>query len=280
MDLVNNQLIYSTTRIDVEFDNNKQSGTGFFFNFKINNEDDRKVSTLITNKHVIENASKIHIHFNKADENNNPLVGQTTKVTIAEIKDYFMVHPDPKIDLAIANTSPLINLLKNNGDNAFVKGFAESLMLFDDDLDFITSGDDILMVGYPRGLKDDINNQPIFRKGITATNPNLKYNGKHEFLIDIAAYEGSSGSPVFLYYNGAYTTKDDKIEYGRKIKLLGILYGSIKFPEITKNFEIEELKQETYTKVFNYTNLGVCINAHCILDLKKVIENKYNIELI
>jgi len=44
------------------------------------------------------------------------------------------------------------------------------------------------MIGYPSGLWDTKNNLPIVRKGITATTPYFDYNGKREFLVDIAAF--------------------------------------------------------------------------------------------
>ena len=47
-------------------------------------------------------------------------------------------------------------------------------------------------------LIDEVNNKPVVRKGITATDIRLDYNGRKEFLIDAACFHGSSGSPVFL----------------------------------------------------------------------------------
>lgn len=44
--------------------------------------------------------------------------------------------------------------------------------------------EDITMIGYPTGLWDRVNNLPIVRKGITATHPNINYNGIEEILID------------------------------------------------------------------------------------------------
>lgn len=52
------------------------------------------------------------------------------------------------------------------------------------------------MVGYPDGIWDEFNNQPIVRRGITATHPKNDFNGKGEFLIDAVCFPGSSGSPV------------------------------------------------------------------------------------
>jgi hypothetical protein len=48
------------------------------------------------------------------------------------------------------------------------------------------------MVGYPNGLWDTANNFPLIRRGVTATHIKNNYNGKSEFVIDIACYGGSS----------------------------------------------------------------------------------------
>jgi len=50
--------------------------------------------------------------------------------------------------------------------------------------------EDIIMIGYPDGIWDSINNQPIIRRGITATQPKNNFNGKQEFLIDAACFPG------------------------------------------------------------------------------------------
>ena len=68
----------------------------------------------------------------------------------------------------------------------------------DEELKNLDYMEDIFMVGYPRGLCDELNNYPIFRKGVTATHPYVDYQGKREFLLDITNIGGSSGSPVFI----------------------------------------------------------------------------------
>jgi hypothetical protein len=58
--------------------------------------------------------------------------------------------------------------------------------------------EEVLFVGYPNGVWDQINLMPILRRGITATPLMLNFEGRAEFLIDAAVYPGSSGSPVFM----------------------------------------------------------------------------------
>lgn len=42
--------------------------------------------------------------------------------------------------------------------------------------------EDVIMVGYPVGLWDSVNNRPIFRRGITATDPKVDFEGKKNFM--------------------------------------------------------------------------------------------------
>jgi len=74
--------------------------------------------------------------------------------------------------------------------------------------------EEILMVGYPNGIWDNVNNKPILRKGVTATHPNFDYCGKKEIMIDAACFPGSSGSPVFIFNEGSYRDKRGNMYMG------------------------------------------------------------------
>jgi len=113
----------------------------------------------------------------------------------------------------------------------------------------LTALEEILMLGYPVGLWDTVNNMPIFRKGITATHPNLNYDGKDEFLIDAACYPGSSGSPVFLYNLGNYSNRQGGTVIGTRIALPGILYAG---PQFSVEGEIKVLPIPTQMKTCPY----------------------------
>ena len=111
-------------------------------------------------------------------------------------------------------------------------------------------------MGYPNGLWDQKNNRPIARKGITATHPGINYNGKQEFLIDVACFPGSSGSPVLLYNPCNYIDRMDNCFSKPRVKFLGILRaGPVHI--------IRPLKDITI-KMPN--NLGMVINSYKILD--------------
>ncbi|MEB0261247.1 MULTISPECIES: hypothetical protein [unclassified Mucilaginibacter] len=86
--------------------------------------------------------------------------------------------------------------------------------------------EEILMVGYPNGIWDQINNKPILRRGITATHPNFDYNGQKEVMIDTACFPGSSGSLVFIFNEHGYQDKKGNITLGSsRVYLLGVLFA-------------------------------------------------------
>jgi hypothetical protein len=72
---------------------------------------------------------------------------------------------------------------------------------------------------------------PILRRGVTATHPKINYLGRSEFLVDVAVYPGSSGSPIFLY-----EYKDiklgEELNLGKdKPRLAGVLSKIYAYPQ-------------------------------------------------
>jgi len=59
---ITEQLTYNTIRIETE----NSTGTGFFFNFKVEKDSLSYIPTIITNKHVVEGAKKIFLYFRKS----------------------------------------------------------------------------------------------------------------------------------------------------------------------------------------------------------------------
>jgi hypothetical protein len=133
--------------------------------------------------------------------------------------------------------------------------------------------EEVVMVGYPNGLWDSVNNMPIFRRGITATHLGLDYDGKAEFLIDAACFPGSSGSPVILYNEGAYRGEGDVINFGRRLRLLGILRAG---PLHTAEGDIVIMNVPTSPRPVALTpqmiNLGIVIKASRLLEFEPVIQ--------
>lgn len=270
------QLTHSTVRIEsVLPDGNVATGTGFFFQFLRNGE--QHVPGIVTNKHVVENATEGRFFMTLADEEGNPQYGSKHSFTIENFQQSWIKHPDPNIDLCAMPIAPLLNLANEQDKRMFFISLNEDLIPSDKELGELNSMEEIIMIGYPNGIWDAANNMPIVRKGITATHPKFNYNGSHEFMIDAACFPGSSGSPVFLYNFGSYTTKQGGTVIGSRIKLLGILYAG---PQHTATGELEVVEVPTKNKPISVSripnNLGNVIKSKKVLELEPEIKKLIN----
>lgn len=251
------KLLNSTTRIESIYPDGKiGTGSGFFFNFKY--DDSTEIPVLITNKHVISNSKKVKLVLTKK-KNGQPDYGN--KITVEVSTTLFIPHPDSTVDLTAL---PLAYIKQDfyydiNSEMAIpTKEIEEEFLAIEE----------VLMIGYPRGIWDEVNNMPIVRRGLTATNLTLDYNGKGEFLIDIAAFNGSSGSPIYIYNSGPYQTKKS-IKLGGRIYLIGVLYSGPLFPI---QGQVIDDKTKTGKELVSSTipmNLGIVIKSKKILDFKK-----------
>lgn len=86
----------------------------------------------------------------------------------------------------------------------------------------LSAVEEILMVGYPNGLWDSVNNYPLIRRGITASHPAVDFevDGVPTTVVDAACFPGSSGSPVILHNVGTYTDKKGTTHIGTRTMFL------------------------------------------------------------
>lgn len=212
---VTNQLVKSVVRLQTE----KSLGTGFFFSFAVNGE--RFVPAIVTNRHVLEGATTLQIVFT-ANDSSHGRIHETYK--IQNINDAIIFHPDIDIDLAVV---PIISLLEQfQSETSIVPEISyldRSLLPTDEDIKKMKTIEDVLVVGYPNGLWDKVNNQPLVRRGITASDYKINFNGEKKFIIDCSIFPGSSGSPVFLLIDGMWSDGAGNVQLGtHKVFLLGI----------------------------------------------------------
>jgi hypothetical protein len=96
-----NQLLYSTARIVGMVSGGKSSvGTGFFFNFKIDEE--RVLPALITNKHVVKDANVGEFQLHKGDSGTagaGKPTGEPINVRLEAFAERWIQHPDDNVDL-------------------------------------------------------------------------------------------------------------------------------------------------------------------------------------
>lgn len=83
-----------------------------------------------------------------------------------------------------------------------------------------TSGATLL--GYPFGFSDTRNRLPVWKTGHVASEPQVDFQGKPSFLVDVSAFPGMSGSPVLAVANGIYEDEQEVMRTGRVLRLLGI----------------------------------------------------------
>jgi len=256
------QLAFSTVRIECELDSGQiGTGTGFFFRFAENG--DTHVPAIVTNKHVVSRAKKGKFIMTLADSSGEPNQQSHHAFLFDNFESMWMPHPDKDIDLCVMPIAPLLEAAKRETKQLFYISLNKSLIPTKEEYEDMVLMEEITMVGYPNGIWDEVNNMPIFRRGITATHPNLDWNGKPEFLIDAACFPGSSGSPVFLYNQVGYATKSGGMTIGPgRLKLLGALYAG---PQYTVSGEVKIVTVPTQNIPVAISsipnNLGIVIKA-------------------
>lgn len=133
------------------------------------------------------------------------------------------------------------------------------------------------MVGFPNGLMDEQNNLPIMRKGILATPFYADHNGQKNFVIDIAAFGGSSGSPIFAYFESIKPTKDgDLFGQGGSVYLIGILHSGPTFSTIGEIVTIPAPTSGIAAVTQNMMHLGYCAKDKQINELAPSLLKTYN----
>lgn len=244
------------------------SGTGFVFNFKIG---DLFVPVIITNKHVVNNNPKetmrFLIHLREGEEPSK----ENFDVTL--VGDWIF-HPNK--DLCFCFLGPIINEVKSRfNKDIFYQSIDETLIYNESKLEELSALEPVVMVGYPNGLWDQLNNFPIFRTGFTSSHPAYDFNEKSIGLVDMACFPGSSGSPIFIINENGYSDKSGTTYIGaRRIIFLGVLFAG---PTMNLEGEIviktiptqEKFVSSTYTMI----NLGYYVKAYELIEFRPIIED-------
>lgn len=259
-----NQLLYSTVRIIGTKANGRTSaGTAFYYLFK-DPSSARAGLILVTNEHVIQDVviGQLELHLGKVGKDGEvcPLPESLT-LTIKNFDKCWTRHPGG-IDICAMPVGGFQKDLAEKGKTLFFRPLDEGLIPDDAELESMNAIEEVSMVGYPIGLCDEKNNFPVLRRGITASHPFFDFNGKPEGVVDIAAFPGSSGSPVLMLDQiGPFSSVMVRMGDPRTF-LLGVLSsgplldakGSIKIVEIPTS-----KTAETHTAVS--VHLGYYIKA-------------------
>jgi hypothetical protein len=181
-------------------------------------------------------------------------------------------HPCDDIDLCATPLEPFRREAERVGKKIFLTTLTTDHIPDDQILGELLALESVTMIGYPIGLWDKVNNLPIARRGMTASHPKVDFNGKRIGVIDIAAFPGSSGSPVLIVNEGGYAIPSGYVAGESRILLLGILYAGPKF----KADGSVEVKEIPTTKTARFTialpvHLGFYIKAQELFELGKVL---------
>ena len=273
------QLSYLTVHIRSRTASGSMTGTGFFFSFQRKNPDGSIASmpAIVTNKHVVDKSVETTIRLT-IEENGRPS-RKAMDCLLSKRFGVWIGHPDKEVDLCCFPLYPLLKELDKGGVRPYFRHLSSAHIATSQKLADISQLDEVTMIGYPDGLWDEINNQPIFRKGSFATNPNIDYNGKQLFVVNIPVYGGSSGSPVLVVHDGTWLNRNGLIIGSRgsgEVQLVGIVSATFLHDTLGKIVSVpiqdastEQSVHVPYVQIPN--NLGLAIKASRLLELEEAL---------
>ncbi len=264
---ITEQLLFTTVRLETP----GGVGTGFFFNFKI---DDKIMPVIITNKHVVNNKNIESVNFLLHVQDNDVPSDENIAITY---NANWIFHPT--MDLCFCFVNPLFEQVKNRlNKDVYFTPITENLIWDNEKLEELEAIEDVFMYGTPIGLWDEKNNLPLIRKGITASHPAIDFNRESVGVVDLSVFPGSSGSPLFIVNLGGYRDKRGTYYMGAsRIIFIGILFEGPVFNQ-KGEISIQEIptQQKVITTTQSMINLGYYIKAKEILVLKRLAEDLIN----
>lgn len=262
------KLMLSTIRI-VGIDKRgkaKKFGSGFFYRLRA--DDGAAHDIIVTNKHVVDDMVGVDLAFHPKSAD-----GDRARVlhVPGRVGEGWIGHPNDDVDLCAL---PLSTALGDIKDSVTYEAIEETMLPTPAQLAAFDAIEEVLMIGYPNGLWDRRNNLPLLRRGATASHPATPYfvdemKDVPLTVIDIAAFPGSSGSPVFIFNPNGYTDKTGVRFEQARIVLIGVLAAG---PTMESDGEILVDDAPTQTNVAPRINapinLGYIVNASQLAELK------------
>lgn len=127
--------------------------------------------------------------------------------------------------------------------------------------------DSVTLVGYPRMFLDKKNSLPIYKTGSVASEIDYDFDGDPCFIIDVAAFRGNSGSPVFAISNGSYIDQKNNRVFSPEIviKFLGVYSAGY---TINEEILVQEIKNQKQGIIHEEDlHLGVVWKANLVQEI-------------
>jgi hypothetical protein len=262
-------LSLSTTPIGLYKNNQPLSfGTGFFYVSEWNNS---KHIFLVTNYHVltgndpnernIKEPQGDSISFYCHMEEKDPSAVLKLQIPLfTKGKPIWLEHSNEKVDIAII---PILFSLP-----VALEWKAVDKNLMSTDLD-ISPSDSVTLIGYPRMYLDEKNALPIYKTGHIASEYAYDFNGEPCFIIDISAFSGNSGSPVFSIQKNAQIVSESIIikAPGHSVKFLGVYSAGIMSKEFLPIQEIRKIEEKKGVVMGLDMQLGIVWKANLIEEI-------------
>jgi hypothetical protein len=270
---VSKALIHSSIRIiSIQTNGSAEIGTGFYYTFLSDLNTNNAIPVIVTCKHVIANSNIGILDFSLGKTNELGRLQPHFRVTLTNFESYWIKHPDSNIDVAIMPIGSFLKNLAIDGKRLDWFSFKEGYLLTDQEVAQIGVFQNVKFIGYPIGISDELNNLPIVREGMTATDISIDYEGRKEFMIDAAVFPGSSGSPVVIAEQGIYSNIAGGLSSGNELYLLGILFAGPQYND-KGHIVIQNIptSYETNTLTSIPCNLGLVIKAEVLNDFRNIL---------
>jgi hypothetical protein len=200
----------------------KGNATGFFFRHN-------EKGYFITNRHVVIDEPdedfypqflRLTLHVSKTNFEENRIIN--ISLYNKNTKNW-IEHPEynkKEVDVVAIPLSEYTIPNFQDFNSSFVNFFTINNFI---DEYILSTFADVIIIGYPLGFHDEVNNLPVYRKGMIASSYPIDFEKHPYFLIDSNLHEGTSGSPVLSSpSNILIDSKGISIHTDKSI-LLGIL---------------------------------------------------------
>lgn len=220
------QLLYTTVPLWAEMQTGTSSATAFIYSAPYGKDSITNVPLIVTSLHAVAGAKRVVVEL---IERKGDLPDPQERLLVDIDPSTFTQFSDDKLDLAAAPIGALLNERESAGKPLFFRSIDQSLVPSESALEELSAMEDVVFIGYPSGLRDIKNSNPLIRRGITATPVWNQFQGEPFFLIDAGVFPGSSGSPVFILNQGAYGTGGGLV-VGHRLLFLGVVCSSMMRP--------------------------------------------------